>query len=261
MNTKLPLRIVTILLAFLFLLSAVLNLAYKITIAGSTLAFTSPSASIAEFEVVIGTLLVVAFALSNLYVYGGAYLLASVGIAEGLLTSSVQGLARGIHEAMIPFLAVGWLLLILAARKSYIAKQRELQKRRQIITILQFFVGGLVTLGGTAFARSGTYPVGTLLGSIHLAVGIAGLFGGYVYIKRKTWSANFLIWINAITIAYSTFAETLAEIYAYLPPGINDALIGTILAVVASIAILFLISVNRSSRNLHEAKATKQVSA
>jgi uncharacterized membrane protein YfcA len=106
-----------------------------------------------------------------------------------------------------------------------------------------------VTLGGAALTASGTYPVGTLLGSIHLAVGLGGLYGGYAFFKRKTWSARFLIIINVLAIAYSAFAETLAEIYAYLRPGINDAFIGTIIAIIVSSVIIYMVASGKSKRS------------
>ena len=44
-----------------------------------------------------------------------------------------------------------------------------------------------------------------------------------------------------MTIVYSAFAESLAEIYAYLPRGINDALIGTIIAIIVSAVIIYIL--------------------
>jgi hypothetical protein len=237
------LRVLTVVLAALFLFSAIMNLGFKIPLGSLSLSFASPSASIASFEIVIGMLLLVSAAFSNLYIYGGAYILGTVGIAEGLLSSDVQGLAREIHEIMIPFLIVGWIffvILVQAASRS--GKSRPVtSKNRQIITILQFFVGALVTLGGAAFTVGGSYPIGTLLGSVHLVIGIAGLLGGYVYLRRKTWSRSFLVSVNIVTIVYSAFAETLAEVYAYLPRGINDAFVGTIIAIIVSGVILYMI--------------------
>ena len=81
----------------------------------------------------------------------------------------------------------------------------------------------------------------------HLAIGLTGLCAGYAFLRRKNWSWGFLIGINTVTIIYSTFAEALAEIYALLPPGINDALIGTIIAVIFSAVILYLLLVNGNS--------------
>jgi hypothetical protein len=243
-TSKPILRIFVVLLGALFLLSATMNLGFKIPIGSLTLSFSLPSTSIAGFEIIIAILLLASAAFSNLYVYGGAYILATVGIAEGLLSLDVQGLAREIHETMIPFLVVGWILFFIQAQASYKASKRRqtsTEKNRQIIAILQFFVGGLVTLGGAAFATGGTYPIGTALGSVHLVVGFLGLLGGFVLMTRKPWSRNFLVIVNFLTIAYSAFAESLAEIYAYLPRGINDALVGTIIAIIVSGVILYMI--------------------
>ena len=236
-------RLVTVPLAVIFLISAILNFSFKIPIGFAELSLASPSVSIAEFELVIGLVLLAAAALSRLYVYGGAYLFAMVGIVEGLLSSDVQGLARNMHEAMLPFAIGGCVLLAVDARSAYKARgyQTADQRTREIVTVLQFFVGGLVTLGGAGYARNGTYPLGTFLGLVHLVVGLTGLFGGYSFLRRRSWSREFLVGINSLTIVYSAFSETLAEIYDLLPPGVNDALIGTIIAIVVSATIIYLL--------------------
>lgn len=156
-------RLVTIPLAVIFLISAILNFSFKIPVGFAELSFASPSVSIAEFELVIGLVLLAAAALSRLYVYCGAYLFAVVGIVEGLLSSDVHGLARNMHEAMLAFAIGGCVLLAVDARSAYKARGNQTadQRTQEIVTVLQFFVGGLVTLGGAAYARNGTYPLGT----------------------------------------------------------------------------------------------------
>lgn len=236
------LRGITAVLSFMFFLSAVMNLGYKIPLGFASLSFDLPETSIAEYEIVIGILLVAAAIMANIYLYGGAYLFGVVGITEGLLSPDVYGLTRYIHEMMVPFVIVGWVLIVLSSRHRYKASgyKKASAKRQGIVTVLQFFVGGLVTLGGAAFTIGGTYPVGTALGSVHLAVGLIGLYAGYVFVTRKSWSRQFLIAVNTITIIWSVLAESLAEIYAYLPRGINDALIGTIVAVIVSGVIIYM---------------------
>jgi len=243
-NIRTALRIATVILAALFLVSCVLNLGAMIPLGFADLTFSSPSMSIAEFEVVIGLALLASAFFSRLYPYAGAHILASVGIASGLLSPEVQGLARNLHETMLPVAILGWALLAAEARSTYRSRSRQGAGKtsRELVTALQFFVGGLVTLGGLGYASSATYPVGTALGLIHLVVGLAGLYAGYAFLKRKAWSPQFLIATNLVTIAYSAFSESVAEIYALMPPGIGDALIGTILAIIVSCAILFLVS-------------------
>jgi predicted amidohydrolase len=63
---------------------------------------------------------------------------------------------------------------------------------------------------------------------------------GYAFVTRKSWSRRFLIAVNTITIIWSVLAESLAEIYAYLPRGINDVLIRTIIAVIVSGVIIYM---------------------
>lgn len=251
-------RLLTVLLAALFIISAIMNLGFKIPLGFVELSFALPSSSIATFEVAIGVVLLVAAAFSNLYVYGGTYLFALVGIVEGLVSSDVQGLARSIHEVMIPFAVSGFALVLVEAQQAYKkAKSNPApQKNREIVMALQFFVGGLVTFGGAAYAKNGTYPVGTALGLVHLAVGVSGLIGGYYFMRRMSWSTRFLIGTNSITIAYSAFSETLAQMYDYLTPGITDSLIGTIVAIVVSAVILRILTRRNGISKIQDQQAS-----
>lgn len=236
-------RSFTLVLSILFLSSAVMNFGFQIPLGFTVLSFSDPSSTIATFEVFIGGILFFAAVFSNLYFFGGTYILAIVGIVEGLLSPEVQGLARIMHEVMIPFAIFGSVLVVLDGVRSYSSRKYVgNEKRREIVTVLQFFVGALVTLGGAAFARFGTYPVGTALGLVHLVVGVSGLFGGYYFMKRKPWANKLLIGTNALTISYTAFSETLAQVYDYLTPGITDSLIGSIIAVVVSAIILYLVT-------------------
>ena len=240
------LPLVTVLSGIVFLVSAAFNLGVSFTFGSSVVGFSSPSASIASYELAIGAVLLASAALSNLYLYGGAYLFASVGIAEGLLSPAVQGLARSLHEVMVPLAAIGWALVLVETRVVSRTRPKTTNRTHEIIAAMQFFVGALVTLGGAAYARFGTYPVGTAVGLVHLSVGLAGLFGGYVFLRNLPWSRTFLMAINGITIGYSAFSESLAELYALMSPGINDSLIGTIIAIMVSTAIIY--SLRGSSR-------------
>ena len=96
-------------------------------------------------------------------------------------------------------------------------------------------------IGGIGYASSAVYPVGTALGLIHLAVGLADLFAGYAFLRRRAWSPALVVAMNGVTIAYSAFSEAAAQIYSLLPPGINDSLIGTLIAIVVSGTIIFLV--------------------
>ncbi len=247
--------LVTVLLAALFLVSAAFNLGARLGVGPVELSFQQPSASIATFEIAIGVTLLAAAAISRLYLYAGAYLFALVGVSSGLASPEVQGLARNFHEAMVPFMIVGYLLMALEARATYRSTRNEgTQKtRRELLVALQFFVGGLVTLGGAAFATFGTYPLGTVLGLVHLLVGLTGLLAGFAMLRKGPWPRTFLIAINGMTICYSALSETLAQIYALLPPGITDSLIGTVVAILASSAIIYLL-VSASARQSPESR-------
>lgn len=236
-------RLLSLLTAVAFLFSATLNFGNKISIGTVELSFSNPSASIGEFEVAIALVLLASAIVSRLYVYGATYVFAFVGIAFGLTSPGVQGLARGLHLIMLPFALAGTILLAFEARSSFKSRRDKTRKtmNRQIITVLQFFVAALVTLGGAAYAKFGTFPVGTALGLIHLSIGLASFYAGYSFWKMKPSSGKLLIALNAVTIGYSTFSEALAQIFSYLPPGFNDSLVGTIIALFVSAAIICLV--------------------
>ena len=153
-NIRQIVRVVTVVLAALFLVSCVLNFGAEVPLGFDQLSFSTPSMSIAEFEIVIGLVLLAAAAVARLYPYASAYILATVGIAEGLLSPGVQGLARNLHESMVPIAILGWVLLAVEARSSFCSRARTgtAKERRDLVTALQFFVGGLVTLGGLGYA-------------------------------------------------------------------------------------------------------------
>jgi hypothetical protein len=154
-----------------------------------------------------------------------------------------QGLARNLHEVMLPLAIGGRILLALEAGSTYDSRAyRGTGKTNgEIITVLQFFVAGLVVVGGVAFASAGTYPLGTALGLIHLAVGLTDLFAGYAFLRRNACSQRFLIAMNSLTITYSAFSESTAPIDSLLPPGVNDSLIGTVVAIIVSGTIIYLL--------------------
>jgi hypothetical protein len=122
---------------------------------------------------------------------------------------------------------------------------RESKKPRDwaALTVLQFLVGGLVTMGGSLFALDAVNSFGTALGLIHLTIGIAGLLGAFVMVTVKPWYRNFLLAANILTIAYSSFSESLVEIQSLLPSfAAVGSLYGTVIAIIMSGAIIFLLA-------------------
>jgi hypothetical protein len=114
--------------------------------------------------------------------------------------------------------------------------------RRQVILLLQFLVGSLVTFGGTAFALSAVNSTGTALGLTHLSIGVTGLIVGVIAARRKTLPKRPLLAIGLITIAYSVSSVSVAAIESLLPtPSLHDALIGTTAAVIMNSIILYLL--------------------
>jgi hypothetical protein len=115
---------------------------------------------------------------------------------------------------------------------------------RRAVVVLQFLVGGVMTFGGYAFAFFAVNSFGEQLGWIHFVVGLVGLLAGFLTLTaRMSQLRGFLIAINIVTIVYSLFSETLAETESLLGgPDLVASLIGTLIAVVMSGAIIYLLS-------------------
>lgn len=118
----------------------------------------------------------------------------------------------------------------------------SLGTRRSVGTILQFLVGALVTMGGALFATLAVNNIGRFLGLIHLSIGLIGFAGGFIALREKPWSRTFLFGINVLTIAYSTVSESIVQIQLLLPSYASlGSLIGTIISIIMSGAILYLL--------------------
>jgi hypothetical protein len=114
--------------------------------------------------------------------------------------------------------------------------------KRQVVIILQFLVGSLVTFGGAAFTLLAVNPSGTALGLGHLSIGVAGLLVGILAVTRSALPFGTLLAINGVTIAYSLLSVSIAAIQSLLPvPALHDSLIGTFVAVVMSGALIYLL--------------------
>ncbi len=114
---------------------------------------------------------------------------------------------------------------------------------RRAVVVLQFLVGGLMTFGGYAFAYFAANSFGAELGWIHFAVGLVALLAAFLTLTSRVFQLRgFLVAINLVTIAYSLFSETLAETESLLGgPDLIGSLVGTLLAVVMSVAIIYLL--------------------
>jgi hypothetical protein len=117
-----------------------------------------------------------------------------------------------------------------------------MRERRSAIIALQFLVGGLVTVGGTLFAALAVNSFGTGLGLIHLSIGVIGILSGVAFLQAKPRSRSLLLAINAVTIAYSSFSESIVEIQSLLPSFASiGSLIGTVIAIIMSFAVIALL--------------------
>jgi len=122
-------------------------------------------------------------------------------------------------------------------------KQYLVLRKKHVIIVLQFLVGALVTFGGAAFTILALNPFGTVVGAIHLSIGVAGLLGGVLVVRRKDLPRKFLLPVNGVTIIYSSLSESLAGIKSLLPTSaFHDSLIGTIVAIAMSSVLIYILS-------------------
>lgn len=108
-----------------------------------------------------------------------------------------------------------------------------------IIVILEIVVGGIVFLGGTALT---VFAMNKVLGIIHAGLGLFAFPVAYGIWKRDAWAWNAALGLNLLSIAYSIVSETIVISGVLLPPAdLQDSSIGTIVAVMISIAIVILL--------------------
>lgn len=125
---------------------------------------------------------------------------------------------------------------------------RTSNTKETAVTLLQFLVGALVTMGGTLFAIFALNEYGRSLGIVHLSIGLLALAGGFVAWKRSAWSRSYLLAVDALMIAYSTMSETLVKVQSLLPsPASVGSLIGTVIAIVMGAAIIYFEARSRRS--------------
>jgi uncharacterized membrane protein YccC len=123
------------------------------------------------------------------------------------------------------------------------SKRRKFNDGQFGTIILQFLVGSLVSLGGAAFAAFAFSSYGRTIGIVHLSIGILGLAVGIYAASSRSWPRQFLITVNVLTIAYSSLSEVLVEVQSLLPlDAALDSLIGTIIAIIMSGAVIYLVS-------------------
>lgn len=117
-----------------------------------------------------------------------------------------------------------------------------MSERRSAIIVLQLLVGALVTMGGILFATLAVNSFGTDLGLIHLSIGVTDILSGVAFLQAKPWSRSLLLAVNAVTIAYSSFSESIVEIQSLLPSFASiGSLIGTLIAIIMSFAVIALL--------------------
>lgn len=108
--------------------------------------------------------------------------------------------------------------------------------------ILQLLVGIIVVMGGLAFTYSAAVELGTLLGSIHLSIGLIDLIVGIAIAKRANLPVKLILVMNAVTIAYSTASEIAIYVGSLLPGNAHmDSLLGTIAVIALGLVIIFLV--------------------
>jgi hypothetical protein len=101
------LRPLTIVDGVVFLSAALMNFGLAIPLGFASLSFESPIWQAGVGEAVIGAVLVWAASTMRVRRLWTAYVLSALGIAFGLLSIRVVGLAREIHIVLVPLAVIG----------------------------------------------------------------------------------------------------------------------------------------------------------
>ncbi len=103
-------------------------------------------------------------------------------------------------------------------------------------------------MGGASFVAFAVNAFGTLLGLIHLSIGVVGLVTGILISGSEELPRRLLITVNAVTIVYSASSEGLVEAESLLPSfAVTGSLIGTGVALIMSAAIIYLLLTSTST--------------
>ncbi|MDA4117420.1 MAG: hypothetical protein OK455_03650 [Thaumarchaeota archaeon] len=120
------------------------------------------------------------------------------------------------------------------------------------IKVLQLMVGSLVVFGGASLSVFASNQLGIALGLVHLSIGVFGLLTGFLILRTRALPRRLLIAVNVVTIAYSLFSEILVQIESLLPSfALTGSLIGTVVAIIMSGAIVYSLSRARNSFMIH----------
>jgi hypothetical protein len=113
-----PLRVVTIVDATVFLTASLQNMGLGIPLGVVELRFPVPIWQAGIGEAVIGATLLVAVVSNRMKLFWTAYGLSVLGIAFGLLSARVVGPARDIHVLLVPLALLGLGLLVIRRRSA-----------------------------------------------------------------------------------------------------------------------------------------------
>ena len=119
------------------------------------------------------------------------------------------------------------------------ARLSGLSPQITILVVLEIVAAGIVFFGGIALTYFGTEKV---LGLVHASLGLLGFPVAYGLWRRCCWAFAATMILNLATILYSTLSEIIAfNGVLVTPEALQGSLVGTIIAITISIAIIILL--------------------
>jgi len=123
------------------------------------------------------------------------------------------------------------------------AKMAEPKARMVIVAILEFLVGGIVVVGGSALVTFSVDALGKVLGAVHLVLGFAAFPVGYTLWTGKARARTLALAVNIATVAFSTVSEGILSGTGSLPSrAFFDSIIGTGIAVLLGLAVIYSVT-------------------
>jgi hypothetical protein len=115
--------------------------------------------------------------------------------------------------------------------------------RASLLAVLEFFVGGIVVLGGAALVYFSTDTTGMSLGIVHSVLGLMAFPAGYLLLTGKARARALTLGVDAAIIVFSIMSEIILSTTRSLPSGpFFDSIVGTAVAVLIAAVIVYRLS-------------------
>ncbi len=124
-----------------------------------------------------------------------------------------------------------------AAPESGVSHAAQTSSRPVGLTVLQLLVGVIAVFGGSVLILS-SGRIDSTFGAVHVALGLLAFPSAYGIWKGKTWSVAFAKVTNVAIVLFSTASEIVVVATASTAQVLIGSLVGTLLAIGISLALI-----------------------